>query len=66
MSIKIVMNNKNKFTVEGTLEEWIAKIKSEQLLEVCTNTFINSNNISEVYEEIKKENLKKKSKNQKA
>jgi predicted acetyltransferase len=59
MSVKIIMNNNKKFKVDGIAEEWIEKIKSEMVLEVCDNTFILSENISELYEEVKKETAKK-------
>ena len=53
MSVCILMNNKNKFVVEGTLEDWIEKIKNDQVFEVSSTTYIVSQNISEVslYEE---------------
>ncbi len=59
MSVKIVMNNNKKFKVDGTVQEWIEKIKSEKVLEVCENTFILSENICELQEEVKKEAAKK-------
>ncbi len=58
MAVKIIMNNNTKFKVDGTAQEWIEKIKSERVLEVCENTFIVSDNISEIYQEIKKESKK--------
>ena len=62
MKIKILMNNKNKFIVDGTLEDWVQKIKSEQILEISPKTFVVSQNVSEVYEIIEKDITKKKSK----
>ncbi|MBC8061918.1 MAG: hypothetical protein H7Y18_14795 [Clostridiaceae bacterium] len=34
MSVQILMNNQNKFKVDGTLEDLIEKIKSEQVLKI--------------------------------
>jgi len=62
MKIKILMNNKNKFVVDGTLEDWVQKIKNEQILEISPKTFVVSQNVSEVYEIIEKDITKKKSK----
>jgi len=62
MKIKILMNNKNKFIVDGTLEDWVQKIKNEQILEISPKTFVVSQNVSEVYEIIEKDITKKKSK----
>ena len=62
MKIKILMNNKNKFIVDGTLEDWVQKIKSEQILEISPKTFVVSQNVSEVYEILEKDITKKKSK----
>ncbi|MBC8060158.1 MAG: hypothetical protein H7Y18_05780 [Clostridiaceae bacterium] len=62
MSVKILMNNKNKFIVEGLLGDWVGKIKSEQLLEISPSIYVLSQNISEVYEIIPKDTTKKKSK----
>ncbi|MBC8061920.1 MAG: hypothetical protein H7Y18_14805 [Clostridiaceae bacterium] len=61
MSVKILMNNKNKFKVDGTVEDWVQKIKNEQLLEISPTIFIVSENVSEVYEILEKDNTKKKS-----
>ena len=49
MSVCILMNNKNKFKVEGTLEDWIQKIKTEQVFEISPTIYVVSNNISELY-----------------
>lgn len=59
MSVKIVMNNNTKFKVDGTAKEWVEKIKGEKVIQVSNNTFIVSENISEIYEEVKKETAKK-------
>ena len=62
MKIKILMNNKNKFIVDGSLEDWVQKIKNEQILEISSKIFVISQNISEVCEIIEKDITKKKSK----
>ncbi|MBU3112547.1 hypothetical protein [Clostridium lacusfryxellense] len=65
MSVCILMNNKNKFKVEGTLEDWVQKIKTEQVFEISPTIYVVSNNISEVYLDEKPQNDIKEKKSKK-